>query len=110
MHSIFHTKHGEILQSDAENCFYLHFKGNSYKLNACTLIAFKSKLDAVNIEALLLSDASESNVEIISLCNRDRVLVMTIDEVIELKELISGSLVMLELNSIVHQRISRVLA
>lgn len=108
MHSIFQTANGEILQSDAENCFYLHYKGNHYKLNACTLIAFKTKLDALNIEELLLSDASSNSVEIISLCNRDRVLVLTLDEVIEMKELVPGALVMMELNSIVHQRINRV--
>lgn len=110
MHSIFQTANGEVLQSDAEKCFYLRFKGNNYKLNACTLIAFKSKLDAINIESLLLSDATQNSVEIISLCNRDRVLVLTVDELIELKELVPGALVMLELNSIVHQRINRVLA
>lgn len=75
----------------------------------CALIAFKKRLDDLNIEELLLSDAALNSLEILSLCNKDRMLVLTLDEIIEMKDLIPGALVMLELNSIVQQRIVRAL-
>lgn len=75
----------------------------------CALIAFKSKLDQLNIEEMLLSDTSLNSIEIIPLCNKERLLVLTLDEIIEMKDLIPGTLVMLELNSIVQQRIVRAL-
>ena len=109
MHLIYDTAHGKIVQSDNENCYYFHFKGNSYRLPVCAMIAFKTKLDAIKIEDLLLSDAKGSDLEIIPLCNKEHLLVLTLDEIIELKDLFAGSLVLLELNSIVHQRITRAL-
>lgn len=107
MHIIYQTAHGKILQDDKDNCFYFQYKGNEYRMPVCALIGFKSKLDALNIEELLLSDASSNSIEIIPLCHREHLLVLTLQEIIELKDLVSGGLVMLELNSIVHQRIVR---
>ncbi len=108
MHLIYESSNASIHQSDSENCFYLNFKSEVYKLKVCSFIALKAKLDKMNLEAMLLDDEMGADVEIISLCNNDRILVLTIDEVIELKELMAGSMVMIELNSIVHQRIHRV--
>ena len=105
MHLIFETTNAAVHQADHENCFYVSFKSNEYKLKVCSFIALKARLDHINLERLLLSD--ESAIEIISLCNNDRILVLTIDEIIEMRALLSGAMVMIELNSIVHQRIHR---
>ncbi|UXP32369.1 hypothetical protein N6H18_00065 [Reichenbachiella agarivorans] len=107
MHIIHSSQHGKVVQADKENCFYLIYKGSEYKMNVCSFIAFKSKLDAYNLESMLLSDASQSDLEIIPLCNKERFLILTLEEMIEVKHLVQGALVMLELNSIVHQRINR---
>ena len=109
MHLIYESVNGNIQQSDNENCFFLDFKSEVYKLKVCSFIALKSKLDKINIEEILLSASDSSDIEIISLCNNDRILVLTIEEVIELRELLAGAMVMIELNSIVHQRIHRAL-
>ncbi|MEO9804194.1 MAG: hypothetical protein ABJF04_13140 [Reichenbachiella sp.] len=109
IHTIYHTTHGKVVQNDKDNCFYLQYKGNEYRMAVCALIAFKSKLDQLNIEEMLLSDTSLNSIEIIPLCNKERLLVLTLDEIIEMKDLIPGTLVMLELNSIVQQRIVRAL-
>lgn len=109
IHEIYHTTNGKVLQNDKDNRFYLDFKGKEYRLAVCSLIAFKAKLDQMNIEEMLLSDASINSLEIVPLCNKEHLLVLTLDEIIEMKDLISGTLVMLELNSIVTQRIIRAL-
>ncbi|MGL1885935.1 MAG: hypothetical protein OCD76_05420 [Reichenbachiella sp.] len=109
MHLIYSTNNGEVFQDDVKNRYQLNYKGQSYHLSVCSFIAFKSKLEAVEVETVLLSDQMYKHIEIISLCNLDRVLVLTIDEVIELRDLVQGGLVMLELNSIVHHRIRKAL-
>ncbi|MGB3466517.1 MAG: hypothetical protein WBA74_14655, partial [Cyclobacteriaceae bacterium] len=81
--------------------FFLSFNGVEYKLAPCSLIALKSKLISYDLEQILLSDDDFSNLEIIPICNRDRFLVLSFPELAELKELIRGTFVMLELNSIV---------
>lgn len=105
MHLIYSTSNGQFCQDDCKNNFVLSYKGNTIELSVCSFIAFKSKLEATRVEEIILSDAMYKHIEIISLCNLDRILVLTIDEIIELRDLLQGSLVMLELNSIVHHRI-----
>ncbi|MEP3388391.1 MAG: hypothetical protein ABJO02_09405 [Reichenbachiella sp.] len=109
IHEIYHTTNGKVLQNDKDNRFYLEYKGKEYRMAVCALIAFKAKLDQLNIEEMLLSDASLNDIEIIPLCNKEHLMVLTLDEIIEMKDLIPGTLVMLELNSIVQQRIVRAL-
>ena len=107
IHEIYHTANGKVLQNDKDNRFYLEYKGKEYRMAVCALIAFKTKLDQLNIEELLLGDASANSIEIIPLCNKEHLLVLTLEELIEMKDLIPGTLVMLELNSIVQQRLVR---
>ncbi|MEP2026547.1 MAG: hypothetical protein ABJH98_01655 [Reichenbachiella sp.] len=109
IHEIYHTANGKVLQNDKDNRFYLEYKGKEYRMAVCALIAFKTKLDQLNVEEMLLSDASFDALEIMPLCNREHLLVLTLDEIIEMKDLIPGTLVMLELNSIVQQRLVRAL-
>lgn len=109
IHTIYHTANGKIVQNDKDNRFYLQYKGSEYRMAVCALIAFKSKIDQLDIEEMLLSDASLNSVEVIPLCNKEHLMVLTLDEIIEMKDLIAGTLVMLELNSIVQQRIVRAL-
>lgn len=104
------SKNGSILQIDAENCYVLNYKGNEYKLSVCAFIALKSRIDRTDIVDILLDDCRKNSLEIIPICNNARLLVLTLDELLEIKELLAGTLVMIELNSILHQRIHRVLA
>ena len=109
MEMIHSTKNGSVYQLDTENCFTLSFKENGYKLSVCSFIALKAKINSVDIVGILLDDCRNNSVEIISMCNNSRLLVLTLDEILELKELLAGTLVMIELNSILHQRLNRVL-
>jgi len=101
MENIFNTANGFIAQSDQQHCFFLHFKGAEIKLPPCSLIALKAKINSYNIEHLLLTDEETSDLEIIPVCNREHFLILSLEDLIELKELISGTFVMFELNSIV---------
>ena len=105
MHTVHSSENGEILQSDIENCFYFIFKSESYRLNVCGFMALKVKLDAVDVVSMILSDAASDEIELIPLCNLDRILLLDARDVLELRELFSGAVVMLELNSILHARI-----
>lgn len=110
MHLIHQTANGKITQSDKENCFYMSFNETEYRMNVCSFIAFKAKLDALDIEKMLLSESSKQDLEIIPLCNKEHFIILTLADIVEIKGLVQGALVMLELNSIVHQRIRRAVA
>ncbi|MEL7147680.1 MAG: hypothetical protein AAFO69_15000 [Bacteroidota bacterium] len=99
MEIIYATRNGYIEQSDQLHCYFLHFKGVSYQMAPCSLIALKAKLCSYNLDELLMGD-DDLKLEIIPVCNRDRFLILELPDLIEVKELISGTFVMLELNSI----------
>ena len=100
METIFETNRGRIVQSDQLHCYFLHFNDISFKLAPCALIALKAKIHSFDLPSLLLGD-EDFGIEVLPICNRDRFLILDLEELIALKELIDGAFVMLELNSIV---------
>lgn len=106
MTQLFSTEHGISYQSDEDRCFYVHFQERKIALSVCALIAFRKKVEAIDLVELLTSSDEYSDTAIVSTCHRDAILVLSIREVIELKELLTGTLVMLELNSILHQKLN----
>lgn len=106
MTQLFSTEHSATYQSDQDRCFYVHLQGRQIAFSACALIAFKKKVDAIDLVDLLTRDSDYSDISLISTCNREAIFLLSIPEVIELKELLSGTLVMLELNSILHRQLN----
>lgn len=103
---IFNTKTCALKLSDSGNEFEISMPHDNIKLNLCSLIVFKRKLEQVNIIEIL-SDAEVPDVEIISMLNCDRMIVLDVKLVLELKELLAGAFTMMELNSIIHRQLLR---
>ncbi len=75
-------------------------------MNACSLIAFKKKIDAVDLIQMLTDESDYSDIALIATCQQEAIFLLSIREVIDLKQLLAGTLVMLELNSILHQQLN----
>lgn len=103
------TQNSSVHQLDEENCLLISFKGTEYKLKMCAFIALKAKVDRIDIVSMLMSSERYDSLEIISMCHADELMVLTLDEILELKDLLVGTLVLMELNSILCQRIHRAL-
>ncbi|WKN44135.1 hypothetical protein [Tunicatimonas pelagia] len=106
MIQLFATDYGCTFQSDQDRCFYLHFQGREMAMSVCSLIAFKKKVDSIDLVKLLTDESDYSDVALLSTCQREAIFLLSIREIIDLKELLSGTLVMLELNSILHQQLN----
>lgn len=105
---IFSTARGCVYQCDSKRCFFVDFGGSVTEYKFPCFIALKSLVDRIDIEAMATSPSRASDVEIIAPCGSDRVYVLTLPEVIEFRELLAGARVMLQLNSILHERLYRV--
>ncbi|MEQ6122081.1 hypothetical protein [Reichenbachiella sp. MALMAid0571] len=103
---IYSTNSCASYQCDVSNALYLDIFGERFQLNVCTLISFRKKLFDVNLESLLL-DSNSAPLEILNLHCVDKLFVLSIDEIIELRNLMEGTFAMLQLNSIIHQSIHR---
>lgn len=102
---IYTTSNASLSQCDASEQYILTFQGTQICFRACELIAFKRKIQKLDLTNLLSSDTPD--VEILHLPSCDRIFVLTIYDVLELRELFAGAFTMLELNSLIHKQIIR---
>ena len=105
---IFRTPNGCVYQSDKKGCFGVDFAGYMTEFKIPCFFALKKMVDRIDLDAMALDPANASDIEIISPCGSERCYVLTLPELLEFKELLAGARVMLQLNSILHERLYRI--
>ena len=102
---VYHLGDISVYQCDVSESFVLCLGTDRISFRVCEFIAFRRRLQQVDLDSLVASDSPD--LEIIYLPHCDRLFVLTASQVLALRELLAGSLVMLELNSIIHRTILR---
>jgi hypothetical protein len=105
---VFSTKDGAIYQSDSEGCWYIDFAGKLARFDYRNLLKLKKAVYQIDIEGKLLNNGPSADVEIIFICACDHCYVLSLLQIIKLKELLQGSFVMLDLNHIIFDRLHRI--
>jgi hypothetical protein len=105
---VFSTKNGGVYQCDAARCWYVNFAGKVAKFDYRCLLKLKKAVYNVDIEAKLLDSSKDPDVEIIFICACDHTYILTLLQIIALKEIMEGTFVMLQLNNIIQDRLYRV--
>jgi hypothetical protein len=105
---VFSTKSGAVYQSDAERCWYVDFAGKVAKFDYRCLLKLKKAVYNVDIEAKLLQSSKDPDVEILFICACDHCYILSLLQIIALKELLEGTFVMLQLNHILQDRLYRI--
>lgn len=104
---VFSTAEGAIYQSDSENCWYIDFAGKLARFDYRNLLKLKKAVYQIDIEGLLLNSDKAPDVEIIFICACDHCYVLSLLQIIKMKELLQGTFTMLELNHIIYDRLHR---
>jgi hypothetical protein len=104
---VFQNTAGTIFQSDAENCWYIDFGGKMARFDYRNLIKLKKAVYTIDIEELLLKNAKSADLEIVFICACDHCYVLSIIDIINMKQLLQGTFVMLELNHIIYDCLHR---
>ena len=107
---VFCTKNGAIYQSDSENCWYIDFAGKLARFDYRNLLKLKKAVYNIDIEELLLNSTKSADLEIIFICACDHCYVLSLIQIIKLKELLQGTFTMLELNHIIFDRLHRIIS
>jgi hypothetical protein len=105
---VFSTQAGAVYQSDAERCWYVDFAGKVAKFDYRCLLKLKKAVYNVDIEAKLLETSKDPDIEIIFICACDHTYILTLLQIISLKEILEGTFVMLQLNQILQDRLYRI--
>ncbi len=104
---VFSTVNGGIYQCDTKRCWYINFAGKTARFNYRNLLKLRKAINRVNIERLLLNSSKSADLEIIFICACEHCYVLTLLQIIALKEILDGTFVMLELNQIINERVVR---
>jgi hypothetical protein len=102
---VFKTAKGAVYQSDEERCWYVDFAGKVAKFDYRCLLKLRKAVYHIDIEHTLLNTTKDPDVEIIFICACDHCYVLSLLQIIALKEILEGTFVMLELNRILHERL-----
>ncbi len=102
---LFETSNSRISQSDSLEKYLLNFQKEVFAFRACELISFRRKIQNIDLTSLL--DSETPDIEIINMPHCNRLFILTVFEVLELRELLAGTFTMLELNSLIHREILR---
>src|SRR5690606_28498977 len=96
---IFHTENGAVYQCSRKNCYWLDLNGSITAFKVRDFFAFKKRIDTINIEKMLTDSSRSADFEIIMPFRTDSIFVLSIDEILKLREILSGAKFMIELNS-----------
>ncbi|MES2829639.1 MAG: hypothetical protein V4687_15870 [Bacteroidota bacterium] len=104
---VFSTHNGAIYQSDSEGCWYIDFAGKLARFDYRNLLKLKKAVYKIDIEQALLNSEKSADVEILFICACDHCYVLSLVQIIALKEILQGTFVMLDLNHIIYNCLHR---
>jgi hypothetical protein len=110
LEEVFRLESGCVYQSDVENCLYVEFAEKTVKYKISCFLRLKSIIDKIDLDRMAADTNRASDVEIITMCACENCYVLTLPQIIAFKALLNGAKVMLELNSIIRERLYRVIA
>jgi len=102
---LYKTQNGAVYQSDKDRCFWVAFNGDLTSYKVPCLYKFKRAVDTIDLNLMAANPSAAYDYEIIAPCSCDRCYVLSLTEIAELKDLLNGTKVMLELNSILNERL-----
>lgn len=103
--NIFSTNGTSISQCDQTEQFLLQLGHETITFRLCELLSFKKKIQQIDLGQLLSSDTAD--IEVIYLAHCDRMIIVDVSQILELRSLFEGAFTMLELNSMLHRYIYR---
>ncbi|TAG86084.1 MAG: hypothetical protein EAZ20_13520 [Bacteroidetes bacterium] len=106
---IFINEQGSIYQCSNRRKIVFVFQDKIEYLRINDFFTLKKLVDAIDIEKLLLEEKN-ADIEIISPIFFENIFILSISDIISLKDLLEGASVMLELQTIIYERLYSVIA
>ncbi len=103
---IYKTSTGAVSQCDKRNRLLIHFSGGVSVVNVETFLRLKRAVDSIDLEEMATNTKRSSDLEIIAVCGCEPIFILALSELHALKELLAGAKFILELNSMLHERLS----
>lgn len=96
---IYKTEYGAVYQCSRKNCYWLDFQGKTTAFNVRDFLFFKKRLDQIDVEKMLHNSSRTFDFEIIMPFRTERIFILTVSEILQLRAILNGAKFMIELNS-----------
>ncbi|NGF56035.1 hypothetical protein G5B00_05850 [Parapedobacter sp. SGR-10] len=104
---VFKTDFGAVYQCSRKNCYWLEFQHTTTAFKVSDFIHFKKRIDAIDIEKMLCDSSRSSDFEIVMPFRTERCFLLTVEDILNLRELLSGAKFVLELKGEVKAILQR---
>jgi len=98
---IYRTEHGAVYQCSRKNCYWLAYGRTTTAFRVSDFRLFKKHIDGIDVQRMLTDVSPGAGVEIVMPPGTDRCFVLTIQDILNLREILSGAKFMIEINSAV---------
>lgn len=102
---IYSTEAGSVYQSNAQNCLWLLFRNRLHSFSIPCFKNFRKKVNEIDLDQMALNIHPSYDYISLSLDEQSLFFALNLVEAFCLKELLDGAKLMLELNSILHERL-----
>lgn len=96
---VFITQVGAVYQCSRKNCYWLEFQDTTTSFSVSDFFAFKKRVDNIDIEKMLCDSSRSSDFEILMPFRTDRCFILSVEDVLNLREILDGAKFMIELNA-----------
>lgn len=100
MNLLYESDHFKSYQCDTRRCFFLVFEDQTIQMSCCQLLAFRTKVLRLDLSSHFNGE-NAFGMEILSLCNREHLLILDTHQLLDLKQLVKVTFGMFELNDLV---------
>lgn len=102
---VFKTTAGVVYQCNNNNCLFVNFAGESVSYKIDQFFSLKSIVDNIDINKMINCTEKASDFAIIAPLSSNKIYILNLCELLNFKELLAGTKVMLELNSILYEKL-----
>lgn len=110
LEELYVNEFGKVYQDLTNHKIIVELNGEQSAFNIHCFFAFKKKIDRIDLADLITKSDASSDDQIVNPCGCDRCFVFSIMELVQLKDLLSGARVMMDLNRILYERLYNIIA
>jgi len=100
---IFKTQQGAVHQCNLKNVFRLEFGGNHSYFKISDFLDFIKQVNNIDIDEMAKNTSRTADVAILMPHYTERCFVLTITDIVNLREILNGAKFMLQLNSMIRE-------
>lgn len=95
---VYKTESAAVYQCSRKNRYWLEFSGSTTSFTVSDFFKFKKYIDAIDLDRMLNDSSRSADYEIVMPFRTERCFILSVEDVLALRDVLAGAKFMLELN------------